>query len=345
MAQGVVHHLEAVHVQEQGGERLAVAPGVDDGLAQTVLEQGPVRQAGEQVVVGLEGDGGLRLLALADVPGDTVAADEHPFLAARVPVHAHGRELHRHAVLAGGLGQAAQQVFLALELELEIARGALAGAALVDAVAGVVHLARGHQQQVVLAHQFLGAVAQGAADAVVDVGDHALGVQGVDDVGRGVDQEPVPVLGLFQLLEHACVVLLQLQLADRVAHGLDQLVGLVGLAQVVIGAQAQGQDGRFDVVVAAHDDDPALGLVLSNVGHDVVAAGIGQVQVDQGQVVMTLAQAREGLGAVGGGIDVLDVAGKQQTGAFQVTRLVLDDQQIDRRQVVRAAGSGGSGHR
>ncbi len=193
----------------------------------------------------------------------------------------------------------------ALELKLVIARRPLSGAALVEAMAGAVHLPRRHQDQVILADQFGRRIAKGAFDAVVDIGERALGVQGVDHVRRGVHQQPVPLLGLLKLLQHAGVVALELELDHGVAHGLDQLVRLVGLAQVVVGAQAQGLDGGLDLAVAAHDDDAAVGVVLADVGHDVMAAGIGQAQIHQRQVIATPGQQRQRLGAGDGAVDAV----------------------------------------
>ena len=54
VAEGVVHLLEVVHVEEQERRGLVVPPGVRHGLARAVGEHGAVGQAGERVVVGEE---------------------------------------------------------------------------------------------------------------------------------------------------------------------------------------------------------------------------------------------------------------------------------------------------
>ena len=54
VAEGVVHHLEAVDVDEQHREAvILVAPGAIERVAQQIEEQRPVRQPGERVVPGV----------------------------------------------------------------------------------------------------------------------------------------------------------------------------------------------------------------------------------------------------------------------------------------------------
>ena len=67
MAQGIVHRLEAVQVDMQHRQSLAVATGPADGLAEPVGEQGPVGQTGEEVMLGEEADAGFRSLVFGDV--------------------------------------------------------------------------------------------------------------------------------------------------------------------------------------------------------------------------------------------------------------------------------------
>ena len=65
--QGVVHELEVVEVEEHDPDAGVVAAGPRDGLVEHLLEQVPVRQARELVVVGQERDLLLGLLARRDV--------------------------------------------------------------------------------------------------------------------------------------------------------------------------------------------------------------------------------------------------------------------------------------
>ncbi|MNX73860.1 hypothetical protein D3C86_1052720 [compost metagenome] len=63
IAQGVVDDLEAVQVEEEQGGFLPAAQGVGEDLAQPVLEEVPVRQAGQGVGAREALDGRLVLLA------------------------------------------------------------------------------------------------------------------------------------------------------------------------------------------------------------------------------------------------------------------------------------------
>ena len=56
MAEGVVHILEAVEIDEQGGHRDIGAAGPGQHLLGAVKDQGPVGQPGQGVMDGLEAD-------------------------------------------------------------------------------------------------------------------------------------------------------------------------------------------------------------------------------------------------------------------------------------------------
>ncbi len=74
VAEGVVDALEVVQVQEQHRQHAAVAARQVQGLVDPLLEQQPVRQAGEAVVVGHAVD----LLLRAGELGDVLGGATHP---------------------------------------------------------------------------------------------------------------------------------------------------------------------------------------------------------------------------------------------------------------------------
>ncbi len=76
VAERVVDDLEVIEVEAQHRQRFLGALGLRQHEAEVVAEQRAVGQAGEQVVVGLVVHGFLGLLALGDILGDAVAADE-----------------------------------------------------------------------------------------------------------------------------------------------------------------------------------------------------------------------------------------------------------------------------
>ena len=67
VAQRVVHELEVVEVQEDHADAEVVPAGAGERVLEHLLEQRPVRQARELVVVGEERDLLLGRLALGDV--------------------------------------------------------------------------------------------------------------------------------------------------------------------------------------------------------------------------------------------------------------------------------------
>ena len=67
MAEAVVDQLEAVEVKEEDGVEAAVAPRPCERPGQRLVERGAVRETGEVVVVGVEGELLLELLTLGYV--------------------------------------------------------------------------------------------------------------------------------------------------------------------------------------------------------------------------------------------------------------------------------------
>jgi hypothetical protein len=74
VAEGIVDDLETVQIQEHHGEFLTATFGVGDRKLETVLEKGPVWQARQQVVIGLEIDECFGFLSLGDITGGAVIA-------------------------------------------------------------------------------------------------------------------------------------------------------------------------------------------------------------------------------------------------------------------------------
>jgi hypothetical protein len=68
VAQGVVDGLEAIEVQHQHPDRLAAAGDASEGLGQPVLEQCPIRQAGQGVSERLVGELLFEAATLRHVP-------------------------------------------------------------------------------------------------------------------------------------------------------------------------------------------------------------------------------------------------------------------------------------
>ena len=91
VAERVVDFLEAVEIEQQHRHRLVRTPRRVDRLRDAVVEQGPVRQAGQGVVQGHALQLGMLRLALRDVAQHR---DADP---ARVDLHAAQRDVDRNA--------------------------------------------------------------------------------------------------------------------------------------------------------------------------------------------------------------------------------------------------------
>ncbi len=288
-------------------------------------------------MVGLVGDHFLGPLAVRDVARHAVGAEELALPDVLVgDVHADRIERDRHqGVVEGALDAAAR---VALEAQLDVARSPLVHPALVEHVAGPLLVLVVHQDRVMLADQFIARKAQQLLGAVVDEGELALVVQGVDDVGRTVDQVAVHLLRVFQLGGDARIVLRQRALLQRVLHRLEQLLAAVRLAQVIVGAPLQGADGGLDAHVAAHHDHVAVYALGVDVVHDLVAAHVGQAQVEQHQVELELVELGQRLAAAGGRHQVVVAVAQQFVQRRQQARFVIHQQQA--RPVVAGQGHG-----
>ncbi|MNY07295.1 hypothetical protein D3C86_1400940 [compost metagenome] len=72
-------------------------------------------------------------------------------------------------------------------------------------------------------------------------------------------------------------------------HGVgarDQLVLVEGLGQIVVGAAAEGLDLGFNLVAAREDHDRRIDLADAQLTQNLKAAHVGQVQVQQNEVVV-----------------------------------------------------------
>ena len=215
---------------------------------------------------------------------------------------------------------------MALQAQFHIARGALVEAALIEGIARPLLVFIVHEDRIMAADQLFAAKAQQLVHPVVDEGDAAFVIQGIDDVGRAVDQVAVHLFRVFQLQRDALVLQRQLALLQRVLHRLEQFLAAVGLAQIIVGATFQGADGRLDADVAAHDDHVALDAAPVDVVHDFMAAHVGQAQVEQDQVEAQFRQLRQRLAAAGGRMQLVAAVLQQFVEGGEQTRLVVDQQ-------------------
>ncbi len=287
VAEGVVDVLEAVEVDEQYRQRLVVAAGLVDGVAQVAVEHRPVRQIGQRVVIGQVLDVVLHFLALGDV------AHQRQQVLAAVDVDRPHADFDRK-------GRAILAAVAALARDRR-AGGQLAGQFL-ELPAGQVEvdILRRHLQQ-------LGAaVAQAFAAALVDVDEAALGVVHVKTVGRllhqGAEVRLAFAQGLFDLLALE-------KLADVAA---DEVRALHGFALGLVRLQAE----EF------HDAENFAGG-LQGEGQAAVQPGgggfAGALEVFRARGIRKPVGARHAQGAAGEG-----AAGRQRNLLRRVMKEMLD---------------------
>ena len=330
VAEGVVDQLEAVDVDEHDCERAGAALRLRDRELEAILEQHPVGQVGELVVVGLEGDDLLGALALGDVARDAVEADHAAVVLLRDHRDAGQRNGHA-AALAAAVAPRAQAQLDVKALAGQAARLAEQG---VDAVEVLGH----HQGGEGALDEGAALVAEQGLDARVDVGEASAAVEREDHVGGALHQIAVEFLRILQALAHQLVGAFERALVQGAIDRTLQLRDVVGLAHVVVGAAAQCADGRVDRVLAADDDHRLVALVVGQPVEQGEAVGVGQAVVEQDQRVALLLQAADRLGDAAAFVEESPGAGEHVRKGAAQGRIVIDDQ--DAHAVGVVAGTG-----
>ena len=332
MAEGVVDDLESVHVEIEDRQLLAAALGLRHRHVEAVAEQGAVGQVGQQVVIELVLDQLFRLLALGDVPRHAVGADELFLVLLAEGVDADRTELDRHRARFE-IAQVA--AVLAAQAQLRAAGGAIAGAAFVEGVVGLVDVVLEDELGEVLAEDVFLLVAEQGFDAFVDEGEAAFLIQQVDHVRRVVDDELVQVLRLFEPLLDRLILLLQASPLQCVGDRAQQFVGGVGLAQEIVRAPAQRLGGMVEGGLAADHDDVAVDLQVIDMLHHLVTVHVGHVEIEQHEIEFAAgeqfnrfdAAVRQGGFVTGEAQDLLE--------AGACARLVVDDQDAGEKTALR----------
>ncbi|CAO0825275.1 hypothetical protein SMICM17S_12079 [Streptomyces microflavus] len=115
---------------------------------------------------------------------------------------------------------------------------------------------------------------------------------------------------------------------DRVDTG-EQLTGVVGLGDVVVGAEVESVDARADVGTGGDHDHRGRGA-LADLAADLVAVLVGQAEVEQDDaegLLLRGQQRAQGLLAVAGVHDLEPVPGEHGGQGRRDMVVVLDEQQ------------------
>ena len=180
----VVDRLEAVEIEEDQ-RRPALAPRLLEGDLQPVLEQRPVGQVGQYVVVGLEVRGLAVLLVFGDVPGHGERAGERSASGSQAgdgQVGPHGGRLLRSRT---------RDLRVPPEPEFRPPHVPGALAVLVEQVARDLEVLGVDELGIRPAEQSIGLVAEEAAHGLVEEPEAPAAVHDAHEVGSVVDQQAV----------------------------------------------------------------------------------------------------------------------------------------------------------
>ena len=135
------------------------------------------------------------------------------------------------------------------------------------------------------AEHILGRLSEHALELLVHKGEAPPGVQHVDEIGRCIDQKRVqPVVGLCAAGQRF-VLPLEHRLVERVGHAGEQLLGLVGLREIVERTEAQDRRDRSQAPLAGQHDGLDAAARLLKLLEDVHAGDLRHVQIEYQDVI------------------------------------------------------------
>ena len=114
--------------------------------------------------------------------------------------------------------------------------------------------------------------------------------------------------------------------ADDRMDARDQLVAVEWLGDIIVGAEAQGPDLRIHLADARQDQHRGRNLGGAKLLEHVIAVHVGQIEVEQDDVVIIELAEIEAFLAKIGGVDVEAFRAEHQLDALGDGRLVFDQQ-------------------
>jgi hypothetical protein len=138
-------------------------------------------------------------------------------------------------------------------------------------------------------------------------------------LGAGADH-------LLEVLLVVVAVLQGLAMVKGALHGVDQVLALEGLEQVVVSAAAHGVNGNADVVDGGDHDDRKLRLLTMDALKEGDAVAVLHHDICEDQVKGIAFQDVQALAATGSQLHVVALALKSGTNHGADVRLVVNDQ-------------------
>jgi len=154
------------------------------------------------------------------------------------------------------------------------------------------------------------------------------------------DEKTVQTLGLFEPGRHQGVFPFDPPPAQGALDAFDQLAGVAVFADEFESPLAQGLDRRIDRFVGAEDDDRGGNAVAGQPAHDLDAADVGQLEVEDDDVDVAALQSLQRLLAGAAILDATSVSRQKLAVGDPEARFVIDDQDVLEFREVRNALDG-----
>ena len=243
----------------------------------------------KQVVISLEIDHLLSLLALRDVSCGAIGASKALAITFFiVAVDAHGSQLGPHRL--GTQHAPATVENLALQSHFDVFYRTIAGTPFVKQVIHGLQIVIVDELGIMFAEQLFLGVPKQTRYPVVQKAEAAVAIKHVHQIRGAIDNETVEFLRFLDLAFHRFMLILQANLAQGCFHGCDELRRFVGLFDEVEGAAMQSMFDPTEAGIAADDDDLAAQLFPSRIIEDVVTADTRHDQVKQHHVIFVILQ-------------------------------------------------------
>ncbi len=277
VAEAVVDGLEAVDVDDEDGQRFSDVSVLVQRLAQAILHQAAIGQAGEGVVVGHLVEQVLLLLVMRHVAGDAIDAQ---WLA---------------VVAADDAGAVEQPAELAVGAHDAVFRAVRTlGHGLADVVAHALAVLCMHHFQpgLLVAEEFgHGAAADGLRGVVQIVHVHVRQADRPDDVAERAEQAAEPFLELTQGRFGFLVAAPGVGFFEFARNGGHQS-RQVALDDIVLCAGTHGAHRHVLADVARDDDEGQVWVVLARDGQRLQAAELGHGVVGDDEVPAARVECR-----------------------------------------------------
>ncbi len=180
MPQGVVDQFKTVKIKKQQGKLLVISVGMGKNLGDPIIEQHPVRQPGQQIMIGLVADARFGAFSHRDIACATERPDKGPLPHGIIFIPADGVQLDNQFgvlktfyLLAGFVDQ---------ETNFDILRGPGIGTMLAEKGIDIVCVVRMDQLGEMLTDQLTPLITEQIFNLIIHVGKDPVRVEQIDKI-------------------------------------------------------------------------------------------------------------------------------------------------------------------